>query len=225
MNWPEVVIFTFSYSKWLRTCQTWSFLVKVHWNTPWTEQKCCYSLTISQSDVNICCTCMFFNAYDSPGTYDGLYGLYNSYHYLEFYYFSFTAFHNVSSFLPDMLNLWNVSSAKLYIWCCCYQVTSIGKCLYTTVYSVPLSFSLRVFDSFSFIHLRKYGILIVSLCKALFFFPYQVLCFYLVCFILYLDLWVLFYVFHCWLSFLWCPMPSNAAVVWEEVLKVIINMG
>lgn len=126
---------------------------------------------------------------------------FNSYHYLEFYYFSFTAFHNVSSFLPDMLNLWNVSSAKLYIWCCCYQVTSIGKCLYTTVYSVPLSFSLRVFDSFSFIHLRKYGFLIVSLCKALFFFPYQVLCFYLVCFILYLDLWVLFYVFHCWLSF------------------------
>lgn len=120
---------------------------------------------------------------------------------------------------------WNVSSAKLHIWCCCFQVTSIGKCLYTTVYSVPLSFSLRVFDSFSFIHLRKYGILIVSLCKALFFFPYQFLCFYLVCFILYLDLWVLFYVFHCWLSFLRCPMPSNAAVVWEEVLKVIINMG
>lgn len=77
MNWPEVVIFTFSYSKWLRTCQTRSFLVKVYWNTPWTEQKCCYPLTISQSDVNICCTCMFsFNAYDSPGTYDGLYGLY-----------------------------------------------------------------------------------------------------------------------------------------------------
>lgn len=79
MNWPEVVIFTFSYSKWLRTCQTRSFLVKVYWNTPWTEQKCCYSLTISQSDVNICCTCMFsYNVYDSPGTYDGLYGLYAS---------------------------------------------------------------------------------------------------------------------------------------------------
>lgn len=26
-------------------------------------------------------------------------------------------------------------------------------------------------------------------------------------------------------EFLQCPMPSNAAVVWEEVLKVIINMG
>lgn len=65
------------------------------------------SLTFGQSDVNILHVFFPFIAmpYDLQGTYDGIYA--PNLLLIIWSFFLFTAFNNVSGFLPDLLNFWS----------------------------------------------------------------------------------------------------------------------
>lgn len=63
------------------------------------------SLTFGQSDVNILHVFFPFIAYDLQGTYDGIYA--PNLFLIIWSFFLFTAFNNVSGFLPDLLNFWS----------------------------------------------------------------------------------------------------------------------
>lgn len=64
---------------------------------------------------------------------------------------------------------WNVSSGKLHIWCCCYQVTSVGKCPYITFCLCSLCLCHSLSESSTLFHSytkENMCFMFVSLCKA-----------------------------------------------------------
>lgn len=115
------------------------------------------SLTISQSDVNICFTCMFpFIAYDSPVTYDGIYA--PNLMIMIWNFLIFLLLHLRMSQVSFLICL--TFGVKCKLWQATYLVLLLPshQCwemslhYLLSVFSVSMSFSFRVSDSFSFIH-------------------------------------------------------------------------